>query len=135
MALVVGTNAFLEVNGVQLAGYATKADLNYESEQLDATAFGSTTKVMKGGLLSWSIDVDFLWNSATSGPQAVLWSIVGTTSCVEFRNVNVCSTVINPSFSGIATVVGFPQTVQIGQLIKSSVKFNSFSALSRASSS
>ncbi len=96
---------------------------------------GNATRKHKGGVLDWSIDLSFLYDKSTSGPEAILFSLVGTTSCVEYRPVNVCSSANNPIYSGIATLENMPVGGGYGTMLKMSVKFNAYGTLSRASSS
>ncbi len=132
---LVATNALFTVNGIDLSPYITDITPNYGSEAQDNTAMGSTTRKNKGGLLTWSYDVSFFWDQSTGGPHATLWNLVGTTSCVEYRAVNACSTVSNPSFSGVALVENFPQTAKIGAMLTATATFSNAGTLSRASSS
>jgi len=135
MASQVATNAFFEVNNKQLSSYIKSVTPNYGSESQDATTMGQTTRINKGGLKTWSFDVDFLWDNSTGGPEATLWSLVGTTSCVAYRNFNICSTVINPEYSGIATLENLPTAAPLGSMLVMTAKFVSAGTLSRASSS
>lgn len=135
MSSLVATNAYFWVNGLDLSSYAKSVTVNRGSEAQDATTMGQTTRIMKGGLKTWSVDVQFLWDTSTGGPEASLWALVGTTSCVEYRNVNACSTVSNPSYSGVGTLTDLPTAANIGNMLTMNCKFVSAGTLSRASSS
>ena len=131
----VFTNAFVEINGKNLSTYSPSISINYASEILDQTAFGDTTRSRIGGLFDWSFDMQFHYDCSTAGPEAVLWSLVGTTSCIEVRTVNVCSSANNPIYSGICVLDSFNYGGSVGGLLVASSKAMSVSALSRASSS
>lgn len=135
MASAVYTNAFCQVNAKDLSSYGVTATINRGSETLDVTTFGNTTRINKGGLLTWSVDLDFLYDNSTAGPEAVLWALVGTTSCVEIREINACSSANNPIYSGIVVLSQLNQGGAIGSMLKASCKLMAASALSRASSS
>jgi len=131
----VFTNAFVEINGKNLSTYSPSISINYASEILDQTAFGDTTRSRIGGLFDWSFDMQFHYDCSTAGPEATLWSLVGTTSCIEVRPVNVCSSANNPIYSGICVLDSFNYGGAVGSLLMASTKAMSVSALSRASSS
>lgn len=132
---LVATNALFTVNGIDLSPYITEITPNYGSEAQDATTMGNGTRKNKGGLLVWSYDISWFWDQSTGGPNATIWSLVGTTSCIEYRANNACSTVSNPSFSGVALVEDFPQSAKVGTLLTATTKFSNAGTLSRASSS
>jgi hypothetical protein len=135
MATLVYTNAKFEVNGVDLSANASEVGLNYASEMQDETAMGDDTRIRKGGLKDWSVDVTFHQDFAANKVDATLFSIVGTTVCVEIRPQNICSTSINPIYSGIAIVESYnPLGGAVGALLDAPVTFQSAGTLSRASS-
>jgi len=136
MATLVYTNAKLEINGVDLSANASEVSLNYASETLDETAMGDDTRINKGGLKTWSIDVTFHQDFAANKVDATLFSLVGTTVCVEVRPQNICSTSINPEYSGIGLIESYnPVGGAVGSLLDAPVTIQSAGTLSRASSS
>ena len=132
---LVATNAFLWINNIDLSQHAKSVTINYNSEMQDATTFGQTFRVMKGGLKTWSFDIAWLESTSTGGPEQSLFGLIGTTACFEYRQVNACSSVNNPSYFGICTVENLPQTAQIGTLFSATTKLTNFGTLNRASSS
>ena len=136
MATLVYTNAKLEINGVDLSANASEVSLNYASESVDETAMGDDTRVNKGGLKTWSIDVTFHQDFAANKVDATLFSLVGTTVCVEIRPQNICSTSINPTYSAIGLIESYnPVGGAVGALLDAPVTIQSAGSLSRASSS
>ncbi|MCR4375678.1 MAG: hypothetical protein NUW22_12595 [Acidobacteria bacterium] len=135
MSSLVATNTFFWANGIDLSSYVTGVTFNRGSEGQDATTMGQTTRISKGGLKTWSFDVQFLWDNSTGGPEPTLWSLLGTTSCVEYRHQNACSSVNNPSYWGIASVLDLPQAAAVGAMLTVNAKFENAGTLSRASSS
>jgi len=131
----VFTNAKVQINSFDLSAYSPSVSLNYASEILDQTAFGDTTRSRIGGLFDWSFDMQFHYDCSTAGPEASLWALIGTTSCIEVRPVNVCSSANNPTYSGICVLDSFNYGGSVGGLLVASSKAMSVSALSRASSS
>jgi hypothetical protein len=136
MSSVAYTNAFLQVNSTNLSAFVRSLAINYGSEMLDDTNMGDTTKVNLGGLKTWSFDITFSQDFVAGGPDATLFSLVGTTACWEIRPVNVCSTASNPSYSGIGIISKYPPLGgAVGSHLEATVTVDSASTLSRASSS
>ena len=136
MATVHFRNAYTWVNGVDLSDDVESVSLSFGAETLDETAMGDTTRVNKGGLLTWSIDLNFHQDYAASQVEATLFSLVGTTTCFELRPLNSCSTSINPSFSAIGVLENAPPVGGgVGSLLDMSVTIASAGTLARASSS
>ena len=136
MATVHYRNAFFAVNGTDLSANASEVTLNYSSETLDATAMGDTTRKKKGGLFNWSASVKFHQDFTAGAVDATLFNLLGTTSCIEIRPNNACSSASNPSYSGVGTLSSYPPVGgAVGTLLDVQAQWDSYSALSRASSS
>lgn len=133
MATLVYTNAKMEINGVDLSDHASEVSLNYGSEMQDETAMGDDTRIRKGGLKDWSVDVTFHQDYAAAKVDATLFSVVGTTVCVELRPQNICSTAINPIYSGVGVIESYnPMGGSVGALLDAPVTIQSASTLARA---
>ena len=133
MATQVYTNAFLQINAADLSSHASEVSLNYASEMQDETAMGDDSRINKGGLKTWSVDVTFHQDYAAGKVDATLFSLVGTTVCVEIRPQNICSTVVNPIFSGIGVIESYnPQGGSGGSLLDAPVTIQSAGTLARA---
>ena len=133
MATLVYTNAFIQINAVDMSAHAESVGLNYASEMQDETAMGDSTRVRKGGLKDWSIDVNWHQDFAAGAVDATLFSLVGTTVCVEMRPQNICSTAINPIFSGIGVIESYnPMGGSVGALLDAPTTIQSAGDLSRA---
>lgn len=118
------------------SGDVADATLNYKAEMLDETAMGDDTRIKKGGLKVWDMSFKFHQDFSAAHVGANLFALVGTTTCVELRPLNSCSTVINPNFTGIAILESFPPMAGgVGSLLDVSAAFQSAGTLSRASSS
>ncbi len=133
MATLVYTNAFIQITAVDMSAHAESVGLNYASEMQDETAMGDSTRVRKGGLKDWSIDVNWHQDFAAGAVDATLFSLVGTTVCVEMRPQNICSTAINPIFSGIGVIESYnPMGGSVGALLDAPTTIQSAGDLSRA---
>ena len=132
MATTTFTNGCFKLNGTDLSAYSKSITLNYSAEMLDKTVFGPGTvsRARTGGLKTWSIDVKFNQDFATL--DAALFPVVGTTSCAEVRPLNVCSTTINPIYSGIVVLEKFPPlSGNVGALLEVAAAFQSAGDLAR----
>lgn len=126
-------NAMLEINGsTALSDDVASITINYASEMLDETAMGDSTRIRKGGLKDWSIDITFHQDFAASQVDATLFALVGTTACFEVRPQNICSTVVNPRYSGIGIIEKYnPVGGSVGTLLDAPVTVQSAGDLSR----
>jgi len=99
----------------------------------DETAMGDSTRVRKGGLKDWSVDVTWHQDFAAGAVDATLFSLVGTTVCMEMRPQNICSTAINPIYSGIGVIESYnPMGGSVGALLDAPTTIQSAGDLSRA---
>lgn len=133
MATLHFRNCFLQVNSTDLSDHIESISISYAAEMLDETAMGDSTRIRKGGLKDWSVDVNFHQDFAASEVDATLFSLVGTTACMEMRPQNICSTASNPIFSGIAILESYnPLGGSVGSLLDAPVTWQSAGDLSRA---
>lgn len=133
MATLHFRDAFVEVNGTNMSQHVESVTINYQSEMLDETAMGDSTRIRKGGLFSWSLDLNFHQDFASGAVDATLFSLVGTTACIEVRPRNVCSTTQNPRYSGIGILETYnPVGGSVGALLDAPATFQSASDLTRA---
>jgi len=133
MATIIYKNALFEVNGVDLSDHVESLTFNYGSEVQDETAMGDDTRINKGGLKTWSLDVNFHQDYTAANVDATLFSLVGTTACYEWRPQAICSTAINPRFSAIGVIDSYqPQGGSVGSLLAAPVTIQSASDVARA---
>lgn len=136
MPTIVYRNAYLWINGVDYSADVAELSLSYAAEMLDETAMGDDTRIKKGGLKNWNVDITFHQDFSAAHVGANFFALVGTTTCVELRPQNVCTTAINPSFTGIGILESFPPMAgAVGTLLDAKSAIQCASTLSRASSS
>lgn len=130
-------NAYFELNGNDMSAFAADVSLNYSSELLDTTAMGATARTKRGGLLNWSVSVKFHQDfTAATGVDAILFPLVGTSTCIAVRPNNSCSSANNPTYSGIAVLNQYPPASgAVGTLLDVQAQWTSSGTLNRASSS
>lgn len=133
ISTIVYRNAALYVGSVDMSQWVHDLTLNYSAEILDQTAMGNDTRVRKGGLYNWSVDVTFHEDFTSGAVDATLFPLLGTTSCVEMRPQNTCSTTINPRYFGIGVLATYPPLGgAVGNLLETKAQWQSAGTLGRS---
>ena len=133
MSTSVFKNALFMVNGTDMSQHVGSVSLSRSAESLDETAMGDNTRIHKGGLLDWSIEVTPHQDFAAGQWDATFFSLVGTTACYEIRPFNTCTTAINPSYQGIGIVTSYqPAGGDVGSLLDAPVSIVSANDLVRS---
>jgi hypothetical protein len=133
VATVNFRDAMLWVNGVDLSNDVESVTLNRGSEMLDETAMGDDTRINKGGLFTWSLDVNFHQDFVAAQVDATVSPLLGTTTCFELRPHNSCTTTINPSYTGIGVVESYnPLGGSVGSLLDAPMTIQSAGTLARS---
>lgn len=133
MATLHFRNAKVEIAGVDLSASFANVTINYASEMLDETAFGDSSRIRKGGLKVWSIDLTAHQDFVASNVDATVFALVGTTVCVEIRPQNICTTAINPLFWGIGIIEKYnPVGGEVGTLLDAPLTIQSAGDLTRS---
>lgn len=136
MAVMVLTDAFVSINGVDLSDHVKSVTIDYSAEMLDDTVMGATTRTNKGGLKNWSIEIEFFQDFAASEVDATLFPLVGSTFTVIVRPVNGTAVgATNPNFTGTGILESYPPLGNaVGELATTSITIQPAGALSRATS-
>lgn len=135
MASIVYTDAFVSIAAKDLSAFVRSVTVNYSAELVDETTMGATTRINKGGLKNWSVDVEFKQDfGATPAPDIDLFSLVGTAVAIVVRPVK--STVVgptNPNWTGTGILETYnPMEGSIGDLATATATFQSAGTLTRA---
>jgi hypothetical protein len=79
MATVVYNDADIEWDsGGGMQAQVKSLTINYNAESLDETAMGNDTRIHKGGLKDWSVEVEFHQDfGGVDEPDLQLWGEVG----------------------------------------------------------
>jgi hypothetical protein len=125
MAVLVLTNCSIKVNTVQLADRATSVTLNYETDSVEVTAFGSGGHTFTGGLQNNSAEVAFQQDFAAANVEATIYPLVGTTTTVEIIPVDTTVSSTNPKYtvSGTFLAAHSPVAGAVGELAMTSLTF------------
>jgi hypothetical protein len=133
MATIVFTDAYVMINSVELSDHVKSVTLNYSADDVEDTNMGDTTHIHLGGLLNWSLDVEFASDWASGEIDATLFSLVGAASVtVAVRPVNATIASTNPEYTGSAVLLDYPPiSGAVGELKTTSAHFESAGALTR----
>lgn len=135
MATQILDNAFVEFASNDLSSYVRSVTLNYEAETQDETAMGDDTRIMKGGLKNWSVEVELNQDFAASALDSIVFSLVGTTGTLKVRQDSGAASTSNPEYSGTALLTSYPPFGNsVGDLATTSLSFSPAGTLSRATS-
>ena len=135
MAILVFTNCFVSVNGVDLSDHVKSVKFNVSAAMLDATVMGGDGyKINLAGLKDFSIDIEFLQDYAAAEIDATLWPLVGATSFdVVLKPVNAAVSATNPSYTCPVVLATYsPITANVGDLGVAPVAFACAGAITRA---
>ena len=77
---VVFTNAKILLGGLDVSGQANRVALEYSAEALDETAFGDTTRQMRGGLKVSRANGAGLWQGGSTALDQALFDDLGAAS-------------------------------------------------------
>jgi len=118
MATVVITDGVVTAGGTTISTHVSRAVWEYGAESQDETAFGDTTRIMKGGLKTWSITLEGNNDYAgATGPNAVFFSAVGSTMVITTKQSTSATAVTNPLYSGTGLLTEYsPAQMVQGEL-------------------
>jgi len=135
MATFVLKDASVVINSVDLSDHVRSVAINYEAEGVDDTNMSDTTRIMTGGLLNYSVEVEFSQDHAASEVDATLFALVGSTTAVVIKPTSSAVGSTNPSYSGTMLLTSYnPVSGTVGDLATASVSFVPAGALTRATS-
>jgi|DEB0MinimDraft_4_1074332.scaffolds.fasta_scaffold12878_2 hypothetical protein len=135
MATFVLTDASVTINSVDLSDHVRSVTMSYEAESVDDTNMADTTRINTGGLLNYSVEVEFSQDFAANEVDATLFSLVGSTTTVIIKPTSSAVSSTNPSFSGTMLLTSYtPVTGTVGDLATATASFVPAGALTRATS-
>ena len=135
MAGIVLDNAQVILNSVDLSNHVKQVQITYKAAALDNTAMGDTTKTSMGGLLDWTMSIDFYQDFTLAEVDATIFPLIGTTCVIDVKAVNGARSSTNPSFTGTCLVESYePLSGSVGQEAMTKVSLVAAGPLSRATS-
>ena len=123
MATLIYSDADLNLNGVDLSDHVKSLTINYESEAQDDTAMGDTTRSSKGGLLNWSVSVEFHQDFAASEVDVTIFPIVGNSVPVIIKPTSAAVSATNPAYTGNGMITTYtPLSGAVGDLLPAPIE-------------
>ena len=93
------SNPVVTVNAVDLSDQCTAATFTRNFDQLETTAFGSTSRTYTGGLSDHEVTLTLYMSYAASETYASLKALVGTTTTVVVKPSSGADSATNPGFT------------------------------------
>lgn len=124
-------------SGTLVADHANKAELNCEIEDLDATTFGQTAHVRRGGLMDGTVGFTFLNDFTAANLDSIFWAwfIAKVPIAFEIRPTSSAVGTGNPKYTGQLLVKEWkPIGGDVGKLVTVSVSFPTSGVTTRATS-
>ena len=119
------SNPVVTVNSVDLSDQCKGANISYQFDQLEATAFGDTARKYVAGLQTNSVTLDLYWSTAATETYATLKSLVGTTTTITIKGSSGATSATNPLATFTATFLAeLPVVYTMGDLATCSVTWN-----------
>jgi len=133
MAELVLTDASVTINSVDLSDHVKSVTINYSAETQEKTAMGDTTKTKLGGLLDWTLEVEFNQDYAAANVDATMFPIVGTSVPVSVKPTSGVVSATNPNYNGNAILESYsPLGGSIGEVLTTSVTLSGNGTLTRS---
>ena len=133
MAIIVSTNAYITVDGVDFSDHCREVRYNDGQETREVTAMGDTSKRFRAGLGTSSVEATFWGDVASSSISQKLQTLTTVTStgfALRIRKVNTARGTSNPELQGDFVIDGDVNVFyeRVGEVSELSVRFLPYSA-------
>lgn len=129
------TDAYISINSNVVSDHGNKVEINVEVEDLDATTFGQTAKVRRGGLQDGSISISFLNDFVAANLDSIFWALIGQVVAFEIRPTSSAVGTGNPKYTGSILIKEWkPIGGDVGKLVQVDVSFPTSGTTTRATS-
>jgi hypothetical protein len=129
---MVLNDAFVSFDGNDLSAYVKSVSLPYAAEMLDDTAMGDDTRKNKGGLKTWSAEIEFKQDFADGLLDELMFPLVGTTGTLLVRPSSDDVGASNPEYTGVGVLESYPPLGNgVGELATTTATIQSAGTLTR----
>jgi hypothetical protein len=129
------TDAYISISGNVVSDHGNKVEFPVKAEDLDATTFGQTWKVRRGGLKDGNVNITFFNNFDAAGLDSIFWALIGTVVTYEIRPTSGTVTTANPKYTGSILVQEWkPISGKVGDLVEVDISFPTSGAATRGTS-
>ena len=134
MATLVYKNAYVSLGDVDLSAWVQEVSIDDDTDAVDETAMGATTRTNKPGLYAGGWEITFKQDYAAGGPDATYWATLRGATFTALCNPNTSTTgSSNPRFTQTMMVTNY-QAVSgaVGDLATATMSLAPSGALARA---
>lgn len=127
------TDCYVNINGTTWADHASKAEIPIKVENKDATTFGQTWLVKRGGLKDGNLNLEFFNDFTAGNLDEIIWGLLGTVVSFEIRPTSAARSTSNPAYTGNILIDQWsPVMGKVGDLVTVSVGFPTSGTVTRA---
>lgn len=135
MAKIVLTNPKILINSVDLTDRVAQISLDMSFDEVETTAFGDSARTRVAGLGDHSFTASFHQDFASSEVEATIFPLLGTTTEVKIKAVNVTTATDNPEYQFTVLVTEWsPISGAVGDLLTADVTWPVSGAVSKNNS-
>lgn len=129
------TDAYISINANVISDHGNKVELPIKFEEKDATAFGQTYKVRRGGLGDGNLNLTLLADYVAANLDSIIWPLIGSVVPFEIRPTSAAVGTGNPKYTGSVLVAEWtPITGKVGDLVEVTVSWPTSGTVVRATS-
>jgi hypothetical protein len=129
------TDAYISINSNVVSDHGNKVEIPIKVEDKDATTFGQTWKVRRGGLKDGNLNITFLNDYVAANLDDIMWALIGTVVAFEIRATSGSVTTSNPKYTGNILIQEWkPISGKVGDLVEVDVSFPTSGTVTRATS-
>lgn len=129
------TDAYISINANVISDHGNKVEIPVKVEDKDATTFGQSWHVRRGGLKDASLNITFLNDFVAANLDEIMWALVGTVVTFEIRATSGSVTTSNPKYTGSILVQEWkPIGGKVGDLVEVDISFPTSGTVTRGTS-
>lgn len=99
MTKFAATDYSVTLNAGTVSSFLQSVDLSLESDDLETTAFGQTSRTRIGGLKTGTTTLNFFQDFGASGIDQLIFPLFNTIGTVVIKPTNAGVSATNPSYS------------------------------------
>lgn len=136
MAIYTYSDCFFSFGGTEISDHVKSLTLNTGVETNDKTAMGDSTRLMKAGLSTWTVDVELHGDfAATTELDALVAGLSNNEAAIIIRPDSASVGTSNPQYAGTGLLSSYtPMSGSVGDLGVMSISLVAASALTRTTS-
>jgi hypothetical protein len=132
MAVFVATDFKTTLNGTDISTWLTQTEMQFEVNDVETTAFGSTWRSRVAGLKTGTVNLQFNQDFAASKVDATIYPLLGSIGTVSISPLSTVVSSTNPSYTATVLINAYGVSGQIGDLSTVSVTWPISGTVTRA---